>query len=284
MYKEYDKEELKRVQNAQKEILKSFDLFCKEHDLKYFLTFGTLLGAIRHKGFIPWDDDIDVGMLREDYDKFIELAKDGFGDKYEVLTPLLNKNYCSSVTHVQNKKTTFVSEGAKDLKCHLGINIDIFVYDNIPDDKELFKKQCLRTIFYGRLLYLRGSGNPEINLPLYLKIPASIICKLVHYGLIVTGMSSVRIYNNLLKHSKKYNSSSHKQITCFEDATPDKNVLSYDDLYPLQEIEFEDITAKIPNNAIKILINAYGEDYMELPPLEKRVNHAPIIVKFEDEN
>ena len=72
MYRQYDEETLKRVQNTEKEILVKFIEICEKYNLKYFAAFGTLLGAIRHRGFIPWDDDIDVGMLRKDYEKFLK--------------------------------------------------------------------------------------------------------------------------------------------------------------------------------------------------------------------
>ena len=141
MYKQYDKDVLKKLQNVQLEILSDFIDICEKNNLDYFLVFGTALGAVRHKGFIPWDDDVDVGMLREDYNKFLEIAKTQLSNKYEILTPLTNKEYACSVTHFEKKNTSFIPETSKDLKCNMGINIDIFAFDNIADEKNL-KRMC----------------------------------------------------------------------------------------------------------------------------------------------
>ena len=108
--KGYDDETLKRVQEVQLGILKSFISFCDKHDLHYFMTYGSALGTVRHHGFIPWDDDIDVGMLRPEYERFLELfAKEGI-ENLEILTPLHNEAFASRVTHLQRKDTTFISE------------------------------------------------------------------------------------------------------------------------------------------------------------------------------
>ena len=282
MYKQYEVEELKQVQKIQLEIMQVFSAFCDHWNLKYFLVFGTALGAVRHQGFIPWDDDIDIGMLREDYDRFIELSKEHLDPKYELLTPLINSRYCSTVTHLQKKGTRFVSEFAKNLKCDLGINIDIFAYDYIIDEPKKQKKQMLMTYFYGRLLFLCGSGTPEIPLNGITGVIARIICYLVHGCLVLFHIKSTWIYRRLLKNSIKYNNIKRSKVTCFEDSTPWKNIMEIEDIFPLKEISFEGTMMKIPHNIDKILLNTYG-NYMELPPIEKRVNHMPVILDFGNE-
>ena len=92
-YKEYDKETLDKLHQVEMEILDDFVKVCEKHKLRYFLTGGTMLGAVRHSGFIPWDDDVDIGMPREDYDKFIEIGDEALGDKYQLECFEHNKNY-----------------------------------------------------------------------------------------------------------------------------------------------------------------------------------------------
>ena len=282
MYKQYEEEELKKVQNIQKEILVAFDKFCQEHELHYFLVFGSALGAARHQGFIPWDDDIDVGMLREDYDKLMSL-KHLFDPQYEILTTATNKYYCNTVTHVHKKNTTFISEYTQHMKCHLGIPIDIFVYDKVPEDEKKRKSQMLQTYFWGRLLFLKGTGKPEIPLTGVVGFIARVICMIAHFLLTIFFIPSRWIYARLLKVSKKYNHMDYKVVTCFEDATPWKDMISLDELYPLKRIKYEDIETYIPNKNHEILTRTYG-DYMQLPPVEKRVNHSPVVLDFGENN
>ena len=82
LYRRYDEEILKKIKETEKEILLKFVSICEKYNLNYFVVFGTLLGTIRHKGFIPWDDDIDVGMLRKDYEKFLEVAQQECGEDF----------------------------------------------------------------------------------------------------------------------------------------------------------------------------------------------------------
>ena len=84
--KPYEPEILAKLHKTQIEILEEFERICEKHNLEYFAIYGTAIGAVRHQGFIPWDDDIDVGMLREDYEKFLEIAKKELGEKYQIMT------------------------------------------------------------------------------------------------------------------------------------------------------------------------------------------------------
>ena len=128
--KEIFMDEIKKIEL---EILKDVAKFCDENAIDYYLAGGTLLGAIRHQGFIPWDDDIDVGMLRKDYDRLMEIFDKELGEHYELLTPEIDSRYACTVTHVQRKNTVFISEMTKDLKCNCRIFMDIFPFDNIPE-------------------------------------------------------------------------------------------------------------------------------------------------------
>lgn len=118
---------LRRLQETELEILKAFASFCDEHDLEWFIDSGTVLGALRHGGFIPWDDDIDVGMLREDYDRFLRLASQSFVEGYSVHTPDNTEGFAGMFAKVYKDGTLFETRETRDAGLKQGIFIDIFL-------------------------------------------------------------------------------------------------------------------------------------------------------------
>ena len=141
MPKEYDESTLKRLQQAELEILKDFMRLCDAHGLQYFGIAGTGIGALRHGGFIPWDDDIDVALPRADYEAFLSLAKQELAEQYIVLNVEENENYPLMTTRLMRKNTIFREEALKDINCPLGIFLDIYPFDNLSDDPKACKKQ-----------------------------------------------------------------------------------------------------------------------------------------------
>lgn len=101
----YEPEVLEKLHKIQLEILEDFIYVCEKYNLTCFGVYGTAIGAVRHQGFIPWDDDIDVGMLREDYNRFFEVFEKELGEKYTLLTPEIDNRYACTVTHIQRKGT-----------------------------------------------------------------------------------------------------------------------------------------------------------------------------------
>lgn len=138
----------KELWAVQLDLLNEFNRVCKKHNLKYILDFGTLLGAVRHKGFIPWDEDIDVSMLREDYDKLMKLGPKEFKHPYFFQNFETEQGYDVSVTRLRRSDTTFLQppDILNHSKYNLGIFIDIFVFDDVPtnDLNEIskIKNQC----------------------------------------------------------------------------------------------------------------------------------------------
>ena len=127
--KEIEIEELKRIQIG---ILKHLDAFCKENNLTYFMCGGTLLGAVRHKGFIPWDDDIDIMMKREDYDKLIALYPKNDNSNFKLFSYELDKSFPYPFAKMDDCRTIFEEEINDSYK--IGVNIDIFPIDYITED------------------------------------------------------------------------------------------------------------------------------------------------------
>lgn len=169
---------LEKVQNFSYDILKEFDKFCEKHNLTYFICAGTLLGAIRHGGFIPWDDDIDVSMPREDYDKLI--------NEYEKLLPpnlILQyykntANYANSFAKITNKNTTIVEKsGFSDYSIH-GVYIDIFPIDGAGKTYEKAVKRRKKASLYRTLISLSSRKIDTKNKPLWKKIFIRLFSKL----------------------------------------------------------------------------------------------------------
>ena len=280
-YKEYEPEILKRLQKTQLEILADFIVICEKYHLDYIMLGGTGIGVVRHQGFIPWDDDIDVAMPRKDYNKFLEVLPGEMGEKYKILTPLIDRNYACNVTHLQKKGTKFVPYCNRKLKCDLCIDIDIFPMDNMPDDAKKRKRQLKRTWILNKIIFLCGTPSPIIPLNGIKKIVAKVICAITHYVLKVLHISPRFLYKCLLREAQRYNDTSCKYINAFEVTMSDRAYISKEELYPLREMKFENLTVKMPNKYDVYLSRLFG-DYMKMPPEEKRVNHCPYILDFGD--
>lgn len=137
------------LQKCQFEMLKVFVKFCEEHKLQYYLVGGTALGAIRHKGFIPWDDDIDVGMPRKDYEEYLKLAEEEYnkkeGSPYFIQTWKTDPNYPYNFAKLRDNRTTFVEDNFMFVRMNQGVWIDIFPLDGLTKN-ETVKKSDLRRI------------------------------------------------------------------------------------------------------------------------------------------
>ena len=212
----YDQETLEKVQNAQTGILKDVLGLCEKNGIDVFIIFGSALGVVRHQGFIPWDDDIDIGIFREDFPHFRKLAEKYLGDKYEFLTPETNPNYACTVTHFQKKGTKFISYDVKDCDYTPGINIDVFVYDHLADNKLARKRQYAVTWFWGRLLFLSGKGAPHIPYTGIKKKIATFICKAVSGFLKLFHITPLKIYRKFQKECQRYNYKETKYYVAFE--------------------------------------------------------------------
>lgn len=279
--KEYEPEILNKLHELQLEMLQDLQMICEKYNLQYFAVFGTALGAVRHKGFIPWDDDIDVGMLRKDYEVFIQVVEKEIGDKYQIMTPEVDKNYACCVTKFQRKGTKFISYLSDKLDCEQCIFIDIFPFDRIAPTKKKAKQQQLTTLFLDRLIYLCGSAHPIIPYTGIKYHIAAGICWCVHYITKIFHISPKVIYRAFVKQCTKYNKASTNIVTSFGDGSSLKYRSAVNKMFPLKETEFENMKIKIMNNDDEHLKRTYG-DYMQLPPVEQRINHAPYIIEFGD--
>lgn len=279
--KEYEPEILQKLHTLQLEMLSDLQKICEKYNLEYFAVFGTALGAVRHKGFIPWDDDIDVGMLRKDYDIFIQVAEKEMGDKYQIMTPEIEKKYACCVTKFQRKDTKFISYLSDKLEYDQCIFIDIFPFDCIAPEKKQARKQQMITLFLDRLIYLCGSAHPIIPYTGIKYYMAAGICWCVHYIAKIMHLSPRFIYRLFVKQCTKYNMIDTDVVTSFGDGSSLKYRSTVRKMFPLKKVEFENMTIEVMDNVDEHLKRTYG-DYMKLPPIDQRVNHAPYIIDFGD--
>lgn len=217
---------LRMIQLANLELLRQFNSICKENNINYWLDFGTLLGAKRHHGFIPWDDDIDVGMAREDYEKFIELFSGGFKSHPDL--------YCFFSCNGRNKCFIKVRHKKTD-----NLFIDIFPYDYAPkmtpEEKVLFSQKISKLLKKNIFRYFK---TPEATRK-YLK--ERTLKKLTD------GKSRGSLFWGI--------DFPHKWVN---------KVYDYEQIFPLSEIEFEGKKFPAPNNVHEVLTSIYG-DYMSIP-------------------
>lgn len=281
MIGEYDEVTLEKVHKLEMKILKDFMSICDKNELRYFGLAGTGIGAVRHKGFIPWDDDIDIGLPREDFDRFIELVKIEFPDTYEVLNTSENENYPLMTTRLVLKGTTFKEFAVKDVDCNFGIFLDLYPFDNVSDDNKLLKKQARSAWFWSKLLILRSIPHPVLAFSGITATVVQFICAFVHYTMRIMHISKKMIYKRCLRACTLYNHLPTKRIAFLCDTSAYTNMFELSHLYPLQKLQFEDVQLNFPADLDGHLKGLFG-DYMKLPPVEKRKNHFPFQLDFGD--
>ena len=156
-------EALKRIQEEELDILKVFSSYCAEHNIPWFLCGGTALGAARHGCFLPWDDDIDVGLMQEDYEAFIIAAQKDFPEGYELHIPGTRNDYAPMFAKICKQGTKFHTDETYDAGYDQGIFIDVFPFDTLYLDPSQRKKQIDNAILWQRISYIYHSHH--INVP-----------------------------------------------------------------------------------------------------------------------
>lgn len=250
------------------DILNFFDKICKDNNLKYYLGGGTLLGAIRHNGFIPWDDDIDVYMPREDYNKLLKIKIDN--KSFWIDTYKTNKNNWNIYSKIRKKNTSFYEKGIPLSIKNQGIWIDIFPIDNTKNTKFSFLKIRKRIVEVSKNILLYKNINHETK-------PKKLFYKLAIY------IPKIIIFNICNFVMQIENDKNNKYLISFGSRYDiDKQLHLKEKILPLKKHLFEENKYPIPNDFNYMLTKIYGKEYMKLPSKEKQVTHYPVMVKFSD--
>ncbi len=250
----------REAQKQSLDILIEFDRVCRANNLHYWLSYGTMLGAVRHGGFIPWDDDIDVSMPTEDYNKFIEIGaaqlKQGFFLQTEKNEP--QSGVGNGIFKIRKDNTFFINDFdvfTKDY--HRGISIDVFEaveYPTLP--KPIFKfflkwfQKCFGFFHYNRPISF-------LNIIRYFAFPVIYFILKMVFWVFCLGRTRNRIFSPMERLTYGYPTLST-------------------DIFPLSEVEFEEHKFYAPRNPDAYLKNIYGE-YMKIPPKENWRIHAKFI-------
>lgn len=269
--------QMKEVWAVELDLLCQFIKVCEKYNLKYFAMSGTLLGAVRHKGFIPWDDDIDLIMPRDDYDKLLQIGPNEFKHPYFFSTPDTEYKFWRSHIQIRNSETTGTIKDDVLRNNNKGIFIDIFVLDEVSE--ELSERNRQRK----QLKKIPKTVSRAMNLKLIKNNSKQSLKGLLKYTLI-------SLYSKLFVSEKTY----HKTFKKFNEVCamfnninsslvattslsyPENGVWKKEDFEETVEVPFEMIKIAIPKGAARILETEYGSDYMEIPKEIPKTCHGQV--------
>ncbi len=249
---------MRKTQMRLLEMLDVFDAICRKHNINYWLVCGTLLGARRHGGFIPWDDDLDVAILQSDCKKLLSILKEELPDNLKLQTKETDKNYWYFFPRIRDTRSHYYNKKG-DIFEHNGIFLDIFLFEPVPSKK-------FRKIITNFLL-------SEMNFK-----KAKSVYRKIKYGIILSFLPIIHLIIKLTRVYYKYISSGKMYgYTYGSFAT---RIYKVENFYPVSEITFEGKRYKAPGNVDKYLIENFDSNFMVIPEASKRYSHAAKVEFF----
>lgn len=254
--------EHRELQLCELDILKAVDKICKDHKIEYFLYCGTLLGAVKFQGFIPWDDDLDIAMTRENLEKFMLVASEELPN-HLFLQSYLTDGYPYFMVKIRNSNTTFIEPHMREMKVNHGVFIDIFTLDPVPADikeRAKFQKKQIRlqTILHvGRIWRDRKKYS-------FFKRQIDLIISFISRSI-----SQDYLIKKYTEHVTQFEDQETGYIGNTAKAFGLKKSYRNEDIWPLRELQFEDQLFPVPNNFDAVLRQDYG-DYTATPPEEQQ--------------
>ena len=282
---EVDQDMRNRLQDVLVEMMQDIHNVCIKRKIGYALVGGSCLGAVRHQGFIPWDDDIDISMLREDWEKFRSCFDEELGEKYVMEAPQYGNKDCKTTwAKVYKKKTVLQEIMDVDTPYEQGIFIDIFFYENVSNNKIIRKiDACLSD-------FLKGVATSMV----FYKYPNELMKQ--YYG---ATPQTKRYYNMRRFLGFLFSWMSHKRFCdCYDKfvsrhKTPSEYItaptgrknymgelLQRKWWIPQKQVKFENTEFLVPADSHNYLLTLFGKNYMQLPPVEKREKHFIVKLKF----
>lgn len=267
--------ELNEQKKIMIELLEYFDRICRENNIKYSLIGGSLIGAIRHKGIIPWDDDIDVILSKSEYLKLIQILENMNDSRYKLLTINNCRGYNFPFPKLVDKRTFVVEPRLLNQIKEYGIFIDIFSYSNTSNSEKIrikdFKKiKLLNSMMSRTKLDFKNDGFKQN----FLRLNKNILSKIIGYRNIIKFLNN--IYNKYNNVDTDYVVSNWPVYNINKEVQKSKNIIEYTD------VEFENMKIMIFKNYDEILRTTFG-DYMQLPPENQRKAHG-LIAYWRDNN
>lgn len=269
----YDSKTLRRLQLLELQMLKDIDEVCTRFGIPYFLDSGSALGANRHEGFIPWDDDVDIGMLRAEYERFLDEAAPILEERgYEIVNPHNSDVIACQFTKVMKRGTAFSTQETRDAGFDQGVFIDVFPYDYLSADPGIAEKQIKKCLFWQRVSYLYHSPNIYMPHKGVLGACERAACWVLH--------GIVRLFFNPQKITRRFDEWALKGAADPSDRVitftyPIKDGFEVEWLLPAQDMTFESNRFPVPRDMESYLTYIYG-DWRALPPEDQRTNHAPL--------
>ena len=259
----------KKLWTVQLDLLMEFDKVCKKNGLQYFMHGGSLLGTIRHSGFIPWDDDIDLYMFREDYDRLTKLLKEEFHSPYFLQTPYTDDGYYYAHTRLVNINTSAICYDFRYQEFKQGIYIAIFPLDNCRLDDLQVRYNKIKKLILDNSTYMRMS-DPNPNEANKIRIQQH------------SGRHPMDVYEEIVAVATQYKNEKTDYVNSAMCTVYAYNVEVYEKRAFNEVIyrSFEGFEVPVPKEYDYILTQLYG-NYMEFPPEDKRVGHTKVITNTD---